>query len=715
MMRFSKKLIFIISALILLIIAGYFTWQHFKYKIARNSLQSAVKEQTDSLYSIKYDSLSFDAVTGHATMKNIRIVPDTARIKNMDGENMPDILLNVKVKSLVVTGVQTAKALQGNKIEGDSVILNDPEIILYSLKPLQKKTIFQNEARDFYKQILGKLDRIKVGFVFVNNVHVKGIDFFNKSNTFELINGKFVLEDVLIDSSHNLDTSRILFCKQAAFTVDSFFSYNHNREELAVKQVHFLGKQQKLLFNEIKMNRFENDSSDPVKLLEAKDLTLNGVNTNEIVKNKNLFVDTILCKDIVVYELPVENLKTTSHKNTQSTDTTGFTNVYSINLKHLNFPQVKVIPLSESNYAIGNISIKVNKVKADKIVQIENHPMNYTEEAQVNVNSFSIASKDKTYHFNFDNIGINSLHQSLHISSFHVVPFASEQKFAKAFHFQKDRYDLDLSGISLRNIDMNSLLDKRIEASELLINNANAKIYRDLHKPLQHKSKVGKYPSQLLLQIDQPVNIAHIKVKNALVEYKENESASDSVGVVKFTNTYFDISNVTNIPEAIQKNNEMEIAFDTKALGQIPLKGNFKLVLGSKNGDFSVNVHGKAFDATIMNKISVPMALVKIKSGKIHSIDFHFKGNNKSAAGSFLMNYDDMKIDVLKRDKDTKQIKKRGLLSLAANIIVSNSNSGTSVKANYERNIYKSFFNLVWKTIFDGMKETLGVPKSIGE
>ena len=88
MKRLSKKLIFIITAIILLVIAGYFVWQQFKYKIANNALATAVKEQTDSLYSIKYDSLSFDAVTGHATMKNIRIIPDTQRIKQMDQSNI---------------------------------------------------------------------------------------------------------------------------------------------------------------------------------------------------------------------------------------------------------------------------------------------------------------------------------------------------------------------------------------------------------------------------------------------------------------------------------------------------------------------------------------------------------------------------------------------------------------------------------------------------
>ena len=714
MIRFSKTLIYIITSVIVLLIAGWFVWQHFKYKVANSALKTTVKDQTDSLYSIKYDSLSFDAVTGHATVKNIRIIPDTQRIKNMNVENMPDMMLDVTIKSILVTGVKTAKALSGNKIEGDSVVINNPEITLYSLKPLQKKTVFQNEANSFYKQILGKLDLIKVGFVFVNNVHVKGIDFFNKDNNFELINGKFLLEDVLIDSSHNNDTNRVLFCKQAAFTIDSFFSFNHNRKELAVKQVQFLGKQRKLLFNHIALNRFVNDTSGPIRLIDAGELVLSGVNSNEIVKNKNLFVDTIVCREINIYELPLENLKTTSGGKQSSTDSTGFTNVYSVSLKHLHFPTVTFIPFAKSKFSIGNIAIQVNDINADRIEQLQNHPMDYTKEAEVDVDKFSMESKDKTYRFDFGGISINSLQRALNIRSFKIVPYTSEKKFADAFHFQKDRYDLALTGLNLKGIDMNSLLDKKIEASEFVIDNADVKVSRDMHKPLEHKNKVGNYPSQMLMKLDMPVNINKIKIKSAIVEYRENEKASDSVGVIKFTNATFDISNVTNIPEAIQKNNEMNIAFQTNALAAIPLQGNFKFVLGSKNGSFFANGNGKGFDAKVLNKVSIPMALVKINSGQINSLEFHFTGNDKKASGSFLMNYKDLKIDVLKRDEDTKKIKKRGLLSFAANLLVENKNSGTSVKAEYDRDIYKSFFNLVWKTIFTGMKETLGVPQSIG-
>lgn len=714
MKRISKGLIIIFTIGAAIICIGYFVWQKYKYKFVRNTVTTTVAEQTDSLYSIKYDSLSFDAITGNASIKNIRIIPDTNRAKKLSGENLPDILLDVHIKSLTLTGVKTAKALQGNKFEGDSVIIENPSILMYSMKPLQKGTKIESEAGSVYKQILGKLDLIKADFVFVNNVNVKGINFYSKETNFDFINGKFLLENVLIDSAHNYDTNRVLFCKQAAFTVDSFFSYNHNRKELSVRDINFLGKQKQLLFGEISVDRFENDTSAGIRLLDAKTLKLSGVNSNEIVKDKNIFVDSILCKQIYVYELPLQNLKTTQGNNSKSNDSTGFNNVYGVNMQHLYFPNVSFIPFAKSKFTLGNISLKVNGVNAAQFINLELHPMDYIKEAEINVSTFSIRSKDEAYNYEFKNILINSLQKELKVNSFNIIPFAPEKQFANKYHFQKDWYDINFSGISLSGIDMNSLLDKRLLASALNIDKIDAKIYRDLHKPLEKKSKVGKYISQLLEKLNQPIGISNATINNASIEYCEYEKVSDSIGVVDFLNSHFDITNITNIPALIQKNNELNISFDTKVLGKIPLTGNFKFILGNDNGNFIVNGHATGFDASTLSKVSIPMGLIKVNDGTINSLDFHFTGNNTSAKGDMVMKYQGLKVDVLKRDKDTKEIKKRGLATLAANLIVINNNPGNGglrkVTPHFDRDINKSFFNLVWKTLFTGMKETVGIP-----
>ena len=713
MKNLSKKFLYILSSIILIVIIGYFVWQKYKYNIVNNSLVATVAKQTDSLYVIKYDSLHFDAVAGSASIKNVQIIPDTNRLKKMSKKDMPDILLNVAIKSVSINGVKTLKALQGDKMEGDSVIIENPEITIYSIKPLQKSTVIQNEATQLYKQLLGKLNLIRVGFVIVNNVNVKGIDFFTKATNFNFFNGNFVLKDMLIDSAHHLDTNRVLFCKQAAFTVDSFCSYNHNREEMAVKKVHFLGKEKLLSFDQIAVNRFSDDTSRGIRLVDAKNLVLKGLNSNEVVKNKNLDVDTILCDNISLYELPVENLKTSAAKNGDEKDTTGFMNVYAVHLKHLNFPKFTFVPFAESNYSLGNISIEVNDISADRLIDWQKHPMNYTKEVEVLLDRLSLQSKDKSYRFNFDHIAINSLHKDFTINSFNIVPFAAENQFASHFHFQQDRYEVSLSGISLRDIDMNSLLDKRIEASILVINKADVKLYRDLTKPLKQKSKVGNYPSQLLMTLTQKFHIPKATISNANIEYRENEPVSNKTGVIVFANSNLTITNITNIPEIIQKNPRLNIDFKSKILGSIPITGNFDFSLRNNNGDFLTNGHVSAFDALELNKVSIPLALIKVRSGKINSIDFHLNGNNNSANGDFVMKYGNLKVDVLKRGKNSNDIKKRGLATWAANLLVINDNPTAAglrkETPEYDRDIYKSFFNLVWKTIFTGMKKTVGI------
>jgi len=710
----NKKVIFILAGVFIVVISGIFIWNNFKNIIVAHKLNSLLAKGTDSLYVVKYDSLFFDEKTGNAYLKNIHIIPDTVRIRKLSVEKMPYILLDVKIKSIKISGVKTAKALAGQEMIGDSIVIDRPDIIMYSLKPLQKGTKIESEASVVYKEILGKLDVIKMGFVYVNNVIVKGVDFYSKEKNFDFFNGKFLLENVLIDSAHNYDTSRVLFCKQAAFTVDSFFSYNHNRREVTVKDVNFLGKERSLLFNEISINRFPTDTGTGAKLLDAKVLTINGVNTNEVIKNKNIIVDTIICDQIVLYEMPVRTLKTTKVKVVKTNDSIGFRNVYGVFMRHLNFPKVSFVPIANSKYIIGNLAIKINDVQASQIIKLQMHPVNYTKEIEIALSSLSVRSDDETYTYQFKDILVNSLQKQLSINSFNIIPFAGESQFANKFNFQKDRFDVQLSGIFLKDIDMNSIIDKELIASELIINNVSAKIYRDLHKPLERKSKIGNYPSQLLMSLKNPVNVSKATINSANIEYTEHEFLTGEKGVINFSDTKLNISNITNIPSEIAKNNALNISFESNALGEIPLNGNFKFILNSDNGNFIANGHVSGFDALKLNKVSVPMALIKINTGEINSIDFHFTGNNTIAKGDFVMKYKDLKVEILKRDKITKQVKKRGFLSLAANLMLQNNNPGKQGlrKGNptFQRDIHKSFFNLVWKTIFTGMKKTVGIP-----
>jgi hypothetical protein len=711
----SRKLLLIILGII---IAGgivFFIWEKNKYRIVNDKIASTLADETDSLYTIKYDSLYFDEIAGSAYLQNVHIAPDTFRVRNSSIQDLPYILLDIKISSITVTGVKTDKALVGEQMIGDSVVIVSPEIIIYFIKPLQKKTKIDVEAKSIYDEILGKLKRIQVGHVFLNNINIKGSNFFSKEKSFDLIDGNIQLTDVLVDSAHNLDTTRTLFCKQAALQVSSFLTYNNNRPEIRVNKMMFSGKDNLLSFDDIEVNRFESDSADSSRLLHATKLVLGGLNSNEIVKNKNIVVNSITCDAIALYQPPFVNLKKSNNNNVpKQQDSTGFMHVYSIDMKHLSFPKIDFIPARKSGITLGNIAVKINEVMADEIIKVQNYPIDYSKEAEIIFDKISMNSKDGLYNFSIQNASINSFQKQLKVASVNIKPFLGEKAFANKAHFQKDRYDVTLNGISLKGIDMRNLISKKLFASDLIISNASIKIYRDLKKPLDGKSKVGNYLPQLLKKLDVPVNITHASVSNAFIQYTEHEQVSDSSGIVSFNNSSLSISNITNLAEAADKNKTTTVSFNTRVLNAIPLKGEFKFFLDGNAGNFTINGHTSAFNALLLNKVSVPMALIKVNTGTIHSIDFNFTGDDYKAKGDFVMKYSDLKVDVLKRDKDSKQIKKKGLTSLLANVIVQNNNPSNGelrkVHPEYDRNIQKSFFNLVWKNIFTGMKSTVGIP-----
>src|SRR5690606_22323855 len=176
----SRKVLLIISGIIILLAAGWFVWQKYKYKFVENKIVSAVNKGTDQLYIIKYDSLAFDEALGDAYLKNIRIYADTFKLKEMNREEQPYVILDIKIESISISGVATMAAIAVQNFIGDSVLINQPEITVYRIKPLIKNTSIESEARSIYEQILGNLKLVDLDYVFINNARLTGMDFYTK-------------------------------------------------------------------------------------------------------------------------------------------------------------------------------------------------------------------------------------------------------------------------------------------------------------------------------------------------------------------------------------------------------------------------------------------------------------------------------------------------------------------------------------------------------
>ena len=206
-------LLSIVLVVLAAIAGGLIYWSIYKKQIIRDQLENAIRQKSQGLYNITYDSLKLDEVGGNLSVQNFSIVYDSLRyIKLVENQLAPPSLLRIKIPELRVTGVKTPRALIENEIVGRTLLIRDPEIeIIYT--NAGKDSARSTPTRDVYEQILGNLDLIKVDSVMIVGGHITTKNLKTGKTNIELLRTDIRLYDVAIDSMSNLDSTRIMFSK----------------------------------------------------------------------------------------------------------------------------------------------------------------------------------------------------------------------------------------------------------------------------------------------------------------------------------------------------------------------------------------------------------------------------------------------------------------------------------------------------------------------
>jgi hypothetical protein len=103
------------------------------------------------------------------------------------------------------------------------------------------------------------------------------------------------------------------------------------------------------------------------------------------------------------------------------------------------------------------------------------------------------------------------------------------------------------------------------------------------------------------------------------------------------------------------------------------------------------------------------MALAELKKGKINNLSFHLDATNTQGRGKLLLHYENLSVRLLKKDEDKNKYKTKVIPTLAAGLIVKDSNPMNgklrTADVTYTRDIHRSIFNLMWKSLFAAIKE----------
>nr|WP_233173582.1 AsmA family protein [Pedobacter sp. ASV19] len=370
----------------------------------------------------------------------------------------------------------------------------------------------------------------------------------------------------------------------------------------------------------------------------------------------------------------------------------------------------------EKLHQIRHFNLRVEDLLLDSASRHDPTRFYYAKDVAFELMGYSALSKDKMYTTKIDTLRGSATGGTLKIRGLKMVPMYGELEFTRKYKVQKDRYTLDFSALDFKGLNFTRLDDEgRLHASSLQVESGKAAVFMNRELPPPSFDKGKNYPHIALQRLPLQLLIDTIQLHHIDVAYTEYNPIAKQKGTVELNHLHGQLLNITNDTLQLTKKSHAYADLRTRIMKAADLHVKIDFNLLDRNGAFHYSGNVGPMDMVALNPLAKSLGLVKIEQGKVQKADFDIQANLQGSKGTMHFYYNGLKVSILKEGEDGAPAKKRGFLSFLANklvIIDANPSEGKPLRtANiiFHRSPAASFFNLLWKGVFVGMRETIGI------
>lgn len=361
---------------------------------------------------------------------------------------------------------------------------------------------------------------------------------------------------------------------------------------------------------------------------------------------------------------------------------------------------LKIVEISSKKNIlhVANISVKVDGIAVtDDILQ---------EKIPVIFNNYDVRFDSLYYKpnavYELRSGSLKTVNSALQLDNLTYLPVMSRTQFVKSLASEKDLFSVKAKQLKIDSLDWGYREeDFFIDIKQLTITEPNANIYR-AKSPPDDLTKKPLY-SQLLRELPFFLKVDKLNLKYGTVEYEEQKTSEAGAGLLSFNGFNAKIVNIssgfkqTKLPD-------VHINVDCKFMNTSNMNVKWSFNVLDKTESFKIQGSILKFPADKLTPFIKPYMNVTAE-GMLDKIYFNYSGNDHMAKGDFALEYEDLEVNVLQKDRK----KKNKFISAVANIFVKKDTNErvkeTAVEV--ERIQEKSFFNLLWRTTADGLKKLL--------
>jgi hypothetical protein len=365
--------------------------------------------------------------------------------------------------------------------------------------------------------------------------------------------------------------------------------------------------------------------------------------------------------------------------------------------------------------AVKHLNINVDDFLVDSVSRHDPKRFYYAKDASFELAGYESLTKDKMYTLKVDTVTGSATGQSIRVKGFRLIPMYADIAFSNKYKFQKDRYDLKFSQVNITGVNFNKLnQDGIFHAKSIRIGPAKVAVFLNRNLPPANVNKGNNFPHMALRKLAVPIVIDTLKLNKINIAYTELDPITLKKGTLTLNQLSGKVLNLTNDSLQLSKNDHALAHVNTLIQNAIPTEVKINFDLKAVNGAFTYQGTIGEFDMKLLNPLSRSLGLVEIETGSVQKATFKMQGNKTGASGTVHFNYNNLKVNLLKEGEDGA-LKAKGLLSFIANaLIVKDSNPSKNdaprtANVKYERAAGASFFNLMWKGVFVGIRDIVGL------
>ncbi len=659
---------------------------------------------SDNVHVLKAGEIGFSTRNKEIFVVNARLFPETS---SKEFTSIPWII-QLSIPEIRIKGINMDEVYFNNNIDAENLKITAPDIKLYQkLKSDQKKDI-----KEVVVPLPKEIESIAVRNFLLTDGSLKVFsELSNKPNLLIQSDIKMDAQNIVIRKNKENNTPEFVSGDYTGKLIQLKFTPKDKNQLFGIDELIISTKDRQIQARNLTVGpKSKNSKSDQFEL-QIPALTMSGLDMDKAYRgNQYLFESIIVDRPVFKF-------------SNNGKDSVEF-NPYKLNLYPYFESFADVFYANKLTVKTASVSItQGTNTKFQQImdmslskIRIEDKPSTGFLHAQDF--SFKIRNwtrPEKFYQYKAAELGYSSARNVFTAKNIWIEPRYDKYDFSGKISYQTDHFSGKIDSVSMLQPQIKRWFDqKEITGKSLVVYGLDMNIFRDKRNPLDEKRR-PKMLQEMIKSIQYPVSVDSIVLANAKIEYSERTPTSDGEGKIYFTDIQARLKPFSNIKSTTGKYQDLSLTGNFSVMDSCRASVSMNYFMNDAVNSFNAKGNLSQFNMHILNPVLEPLARVSIRSGNVNQFNFDFAANNTQATGNLFFGYDNLKISVLEmKDGNTKEA--RFASFLANSLLLRGKNPrGKELlpdEINFQRDQKRSVINYWWKSVFSGVRNTLGIKEN---